>query len=103
MQDMLSKIVDMDEKARELTDQAEQIKVDSQKEIAKAKEEIYSKYISRARKRIELNEKTEREFAENQWKKTNDQQQQVLKTMNTLYKQKENEWVSSIVERVTKP
>lgn len=100
MQDMLSKIVDMDEKARQLTEQAEQQKVDSQKEIIKTKEDIYNNFIARARKRIALNEQAERKAAEEIWLTTKEKQEKILQAMEDLYQEKGQEWVNTIVQNV---
>ena len=67
MEDMLSMIVEMDEKVRIETKQAEQRKADSFKKITKQREDIYNDYINRARERIKKNEKTERAAAEKKW------------------------------------
>ena len=55
MQDMIKKIVDMDEKAQEITEEAKRSKALSAQEIAETKERIRENYLARARKRIELN------------------------------------------------
>lgn len=49
------KIVDMDEKAQEITEEAKRSKALSAQEIAETKERIRENYLARARKRIELN------------------------------------------------
>ena len=55
MQDMIKKIVDMDEKAQEITEEAKRSKALSAQEIAETKERIRENYLARAIKRIELN------------------------------------------------
>ena len=59
MKDMISKIIEMDEKARELTDMAQKDKINSYQEIAAKREKLHDDYIKRARKRIEINYKRE--------------------------------------------
>ena len=68
MQDMIKEIVDMDRKAREITDAAQLEKVNSEKEVAERRERIREEYLARARKRIALNEPQERAAAEEEWK-----------------------------------
>ena len=58
MQDMISKIVEMDEKARELNDEALKSKIDYEQEIAVAKQTIIKDYLERARKRVQINAKS---------------------------------------------
>lgn len=100
MQDMLKKIVDMDEQARKLTEQAEEQKIESQKDIEQATAKIHNEYLERARKRIKTNEAAEKEAAEKKWLETQAAQEQAAKDMDALYAQKGQQWVQSIVENV---
>lgn len=100
MQDMLAKIVEMDEKARGLTAQAEKIKAESEKDIAKIREDIYNDYIERARKRIKINEAAQRQAAENNWKSIEKQQRQAADNLEKLYAEKGEDWINEIVSRV---
>ena len=67
MQNMIREIVDMDRKAREITDAAQQEKLHSEKEVAEKREQIREEYLKKARERIALNEPQEREAAEKVW------------------------------------
>lgn len=100
MDDMLSKIVDMDEKFRIETKQAEQRKADSFKKIAEKKDVIYSDYISRARTRIKKNEIAEREAAEKKWHIIEARQKKFLSDMDELYAANGGYWVDTIVQNV---
>ena len=100
MEDMLSMIVEMDEKVRIETKQAEQRKADSFKKITKQREDIYNDYINRARERIKKNEKTERAAAEKKWQQINAQQQESLKMLNDQYQKNGQRWVDLIVANV---
>ena len=48
MEDMISKIIDMDKKARSLTDEAQKSKLDFEKDILQKKEQIKNDYLARA-------------------------------------------------------
>lgn len=100
MQDMISKIVEMDEKAQELTAEAQKRKADSQQEIAKAKEDIYDEYIARARMHIKEIEEVESKSAEKQWLVTKDKQEKTLKALNDNFSANGDSWVNSIIEKV---
>lgn len=100
MQDMLTKIVEMDEKARSLTAEAEKSKAESEKDIARIREDIYNDYIERARKRIEKNEAAQRQATEENWKKTEAHQQETIDKLEKLYTEKCDSWVNEIVNRV---
>ena len=51
MQNMVKEIVDMDRRAREITEAAQQEKINSEKEVAAKREEIREDYLKRARER----------------------------------------------------
>ena len=100
MQNMVKQIVEMDKKARQITDAAQKEKVNSEKEVAKRREEIHSEYLERARRRIALNEPKEREAAEKKWVTIEAHNQELSKQMDELYAQMGDKWVKSIVQRV---
>ncbi|HEX3037930.1 MAG TPA: hypothetical protein VHO94_02935 [Oscillospiraceae bacterium] len=100
MQDMVKQIVDMDRKAREITDAAQLEKVNSEKEVAQKREEIRSEYLERARKRISLNEPKERAAAEAEWQIVMQKNNVLSQNLDNLYSEKGDEWVKSIVARV---
>ena len=100
MDDMLSKIVNMDEKVRMENKQAEQTKADSFKVIAQKKDAIYNDYISRARERIKKNEIAEREAAEKKWQVLEAKQKVFLDGLDKLYADNGEKWVETIVQNV---
>lgn len=100
MDDMLSKIVNMDEKVRMENKQAEQSKADSFKVIAQKKDAIYNDYISRARERIKKNEIAEREAAEKKWQALEAKQKVFLHGLDKLYADNGEKWIETIVQNV---
>lgn len=100
MQDMVKEIVEMDRKAREITDAAQLEKVNSEKEVAQRREHIREEYLARARKRIALNEPQERAAAEEAWKDTQAKNEARSRQLDDLYQEKGDEWVRTIVARV---
>ena len=98
MQNMVKQIVDMDRKAREITDAAQ--KVQTEKDIVKKREEIRNEYLERARRRIALNEPVERAAAEEAWKKTAEKYQELSRQLDTAGQEKSDEWVQELVSRV---
>lgn len=100
MQDMIAKIVEMDEKAREVTENAQKEKANTEKEITEAKQRIFQDYISRAQIRIKKNEETERGIAANKWKEIEKNHSGVLKRLNEAEKEKTEVWVAEIVKNV---
>ena len=100
MQDMIKKIVDMDEKAQEITEEAKRSKALSAQEIAETKERIRENYLARARKRIELNRIQEKNQARQILADAEKKYEVQLIKMQELYRQQGGNWVDAIVSRV---
>ena len=102
MQDMIKKIVDMDEKAQEITEEAKRSKALSAQEIAETKERIRENYLARARKRIELNRIQEKNQARQILADAEKKYEVQLIKMQELYRQQGGNWVDAIVGREKK-
>lgn len=100
MQDLMQQIIEMDRKAREITDSAQQEKLDSKKTITAREETMRADYLKEARNRIAELEPQERAAAEKNWEATAKSNKLVLEQMNRLYAEKGDQWVSEIVKRV---
>ncbi|MVB11872.1 hypothetical protein CAFE_26000 [Caprobacter fermentans] len=100
MQDLMKQIIDMDRKARQITETAQQEKVDSEKEIQQKREEIRQKYLEEARRRISKNEPKERAAAEAAWVEKKKQSKRLSDRMDELYRDKGDQWVEQIVAKV---
>lgn len=100
MQDLIKQIVEMDRKARQITDAAQLEKVNSQKEVADRREQIRNDYLAKARERISINEPKEREAANAQWEQKKEKYAGLSNNLDDLYRKKGDEWVNEIVARV---
>ncbi len=100
MQNMVKQIVDMDRKAREITDAAQLEKVQTEKDIAKKREDIRASYLERARRRIALNEPKERAAAEEQWQQTAEKYEALSRQLDESYRKNSDQWVQELVSRV---
>ena len=101
MQDMVERIVEMDKRARELTDEAKRLRVGSEDRIMAKKEELRQGYRDRAEERVELIKKAEARNAEVELKAILARQKEMERNLDELYRQKGDEWVASIVARAT--
>ncbi len=100
MQDLMKQIVELDRQAREITDSAQKEKVDSEKEVVRKREQIRNDYLEQARKKIAENEPKERAAAEAEWQEKNKKNLEISKKLDDLYREKGDQWVSEIVQRV---
>ena len=101
MEEMIKRIIDMDKKARAITDMARQEKLDSEKDIAEKTRILREEYLERARRRIQINSETERTLAEQKWKKRETYYAGERQRMEATYAAHKDEWVQTIVRRVT--
>ena len=100
MQDLMKQIVELDRQAREITDSAQKEKVDSEKEVVRKREQIRNGYLEQARKKIAENEPKERAAAEAEWQEKNKKNLEISKKLDDLYREKGDQWVSEIVQKV---
>ena len=100
MQDMISQLIEMDKKAREVTEQVQKDKIASQNEVVSMCEKIRSEYLDRARTRLKTNEKIEKEVAEQEWKKIQSKHIQISERLDKNYNKHCDDWVTAIVNRV---
>ena len=101
MQDMVERIVEMDKRARELTDEAKKLRVGSEDRIRAKKEELRRGYRDRAEERVELIKKAEARNAEAEHKAILARQKETQRQLDEIYAEKGDEWVAAIVARAT--
>ena len=101
MQDMVERIVEMDKRARELTDEAKKLRVGSEDRIRTKKEELRQSYRDRVEERVELIKKAEAKNAESKLKVILARQNEIQRRLEELYALKGDEWVASIVAGAT--
>ena len=100
MEDMIRRIVDMDKKAREITEAAQKEKLESESSIGEKAAQLRDEVLSRARQRIQINKELENVVMDQEWAKKKARYDTQLAQMNALYQQRGDEWVNSIFERV---
>jgi FKBP-type peptidyl-prolyl cis-trans isomerase (trigger factor) len=100
MQELLSKLIEMDERARALREEAEQEKAASEKNIDKLRRHIYDDYIERAKDRVEKNFAVDRRITEDELKTYREKIDAMKAQMNQQYEAEGDRWVDEIVARV---
>lgn len=100
MKDMISQIIEMDKKARDVTQKAQQSRLNIEQEIAQIREKIRKEHIDRARARIKINQKQEQESAQKVFKSIKAKEEKIEKNFEGIYKEHGDELVNEIVNRV---
>lgn len=100
MQDMLKKIIEMDEQARLVKEKAVQEKAATEQEIIATKQKIYDDFINRAKERVEKNLEADRADAEKSWEITKAKHQSALIGLDAMDRENHDKWVDEIFNRV---
>lgn len=100
MNDMLKQIIEMDEKARQITDAAQKQKIDTEKEISRIREEIRNNYLARARARIEKNRPLEQAASEKTWQVKEMHYKALTEKLDQLYADSGEKWIDTIFHKV---
>ena len=99
MQDLLRKIIKMDEQARKTAEKAKAEKLQSEQEVEALREQIYNDYIKRAKERIEKNIAVDQANADKHLAEYEQHVTETKEAMQKLYSEKKEEWVGEIVSR----
>jgi len=97
MQEMIKKILEIDERARKLTDEADALKRKAEMSIEDQKHQLKKEYLDRARKKIESLRETETEFADKEHDRIREEQKKVLQSLSGMFSQNADKWVEEIV------
>lgn len=100
MEDMIQKIVEMDKKAQKLDEMNKSQKENLKKEISEITEKIYREHMAQAKKTAEINKAEIKKEAEEKWIADEKARAIVMENLNKDFKEKEKQWVDTIVKRV---
>ena len=102
MQDMISKIIKMDEQARKITEEIESDIEKTEEEVKAYRKKIETEYLSRARKRIEKNRVSEQKYSDEILEEIKEKHKVALLAMEEQYDTNFTNWVKQIVMSVVK-
>ena len=96
---MIAKIVEMDKRARGLSDEATQSRMDYEKEITLAKDKIKNDYLERANERIRINTQALQKKADEKLAVIEKKNEEIIRKMNEAFDANKAKWVDEIVSR----
>ena len=99
MQDLLKKIIEMDEQARKIEQQAKSEKLKSEEEVEALRRKIYDDYIERARDRVEKNIAVDEQHAKERIDDCIKETEEKKRAMRRRYADNKDAWVDEIVKR----
>ena len=100
MEDMISKILELDRAAREDLKKANQMKIDSEKKISNTKERKRAEYIEKARINISNIEKDEKEKAHKKLRSIESFYKDKSQKIQKIYRENKEKLVQEIVDIV---
>lgn len=100
MEEMLKKIIEVDEEARKIEEEAKLQMLISEQESESLKQKIYDDYIARAKDRIEKNIRVDREKAEKRWAEFSSELAVKKEALVSRYESEKDKWVDTIVDEV---
>ena len=100
MDDIISKILQMDETARKMEDEAQAEKIASREEVKQKRQEVYDEYLESAKTHVEEFKKCEGKKAEEKQKETEKLYSGISKALEKKYKDNKEKWVNGIVNGV---
>ena len=99
MQDLLKKIIEMDEQARKIEQEAKLEKIKSEEEVEQLRVKMYNEYIEKAKDRVEKNIAVEQAHAKERLEAYEAQIESAKSEMRRIYDEKKEKWVGEIVKR----
>lgn len=97
---MIARIVEMDKKARDMTEQAQKNKLDYENQIIAKRESIKTDFLERAKKRIAINRDAAQRKADAALQEAETRNRAIIQKMENDYEQSGDTWVDMIVQRV---
>ena len=97
MQEMIRRILEIDEEARQLNEQAVHLKIENEMTIGDKKKKLRDEYLTRARERIDRLRDDERTLARQDFEEVIRQQEAVEKEMLSCYEKNAEQWVDTLV------
>ena len=97
MEDMIARIVEMDKKARDMTAEAQQSKLDFENQVIAKRESMKNDFLERAKKRVAINRKSAQKKADAALKQIEERDSAVIQRLDSVYAKNGDIWVNEIV------
>ena len=99
MENMIKKIVDADNEAKAMEENALKEKEELSKKIDEETQKIYDSYMKNAAQTVKRNDALEEKKAEKLWEEIQNKQKSAHIKLQSDYKQNCDKWVDAIVSR----
>lgn len=100
MHNMIKKVVEMDEKARQLEAQTQKEKIKFKEDIETQRQKVYEDYVKQARERAKRNDALALSKANEALQQSKEKHQQAMADMKAHFEANKDIWVDELVNRV---
>lgn len=100
MDDIINKILEMDEAARKLEDEAQAEKIASREEVMNKRREVYEEYLSSAKDHIESFKIAAKKTSDEKWSATEKHYKDVSALLDKTFEKNKDKWIDEIVKGV---
>lgn len=100
MDAIINKILQMDETARRMEDEAQAEKIASREEVKKKRREVYDEYLSSAREHVESFKLAAKKTSDEKWMQTEKHYSEISRSIDKKFKDNKDIWVNEIVDGV---
>lgn len=100
MDDIISKILEMDETARKLDDETQAEKIASRDEVMSKRKEVYEHYLSSAKDHIDSFKLAAKKSSDEKWKKTEAHYKKISSSLDETFEKNKDKWIDDIVSGV---
>lgn len=100
MEDVISKIIELDEEERRKNEEIERSIASSKDDLVEYRERMKRAYLDRARQRIERNRENEKRISQDHFEKIIKQQAEEIANLEKISKEKMDQWVDNIIKRI---
>lgn len=102
LEGVIQRILDIDAQARDVTEKANCIRAEAEKNIAEQKQALKEDYLVKANQRIEKIKLDEKELAEESLKTAKLLEQEKMESLEQTVSENSNAWVDALYEEVIK-
>lgn len=103
MEDMIRRIVEVDRRAQQVLDKAQQEKLEAEGQITEKVLKLRENYLDQARRRIQIDTENDRTLFEQRWKRRQKYFDKQSGRLQERYAEKHDAWLATIVENATRP
>lgn len=97
MQDVIKKLVEIDEQAKAFSEETEKQKEEYEAKISEESEKVYGKYMDDAKAEVEEQKKIIEQKSEEKYLKKKEESEKQIKILNQKFNTNADNWVDQIV------